>query len=133
MTSPVDASLPFASSLCGACYEVCPVAINIPEVLVEQRARSVENQKHYPERIVFGASGYMLRSPRRLAVAQRVASASRRAVGRGGGGRRLPPPPAARTAPPRAAAPPPAAVPGRGGRPPRRGPDPPRARAPPRP
>jgi len=92
MTSPVDASLPFASSLCGACYEVCPVAINIPEVLVEQRARAVENQKHYAERIVFGASGYVLRSPGRLAAAQRVASASRRVLGRRGRIRRLPPP-----------------------------------------
>jgi len=92
MTSPVDASLPFASSLCGACYEVCPVAINIPEVLVELRARAVENQKHYPERIVFGASGYVLRSPGRLAVAQRVASASRRMLGRRERIRRLPPP-----------------------------------------
>ena len=41
VTSEIDASLPYASSLCGACYEVCPVAINIPEVLVELRARSV--------------------------------------------------------------------------------------------
>ncbi len=31
-------SLPFASSLCGACYEVCPVKINIPEVLIDLRA-----------------------------------------------------------------------------------------------
>ena len=92
MTSPVDASLPFASSLCGACYEVCPVAINIPEVLVEQRARAVENQGHYSERIVFGTSGYVLRSPRRLAAAQRVASASRRVLGGRGRIRRLPPP-----------------------------------------
>ena len=30
-------SLPYASSLCGACYEVCPVKINIPEVLIELR------------------------------------------------------------------------------------------------
>ncbi|MFL5862526.1 MAG: LutB/LldF family L-lactate oxidation iron-sulfur protein [Solirubrobacteraceae bacterium] len=30
-------SLPYASSLCGACYEVCPVKINIPEVLVHLR------------------------------------------------------------------------------------------------
>jgi L-lactate dehydrogenase complex protein LldF len=92
ITSPVDASLPFASSLCGACYEVCPVAINIPEVLVEQRARVVENQKHYPERIVFGASGYVLRSPRWLGAAQRVASASRRVLGGRERIRRLPPP-----------------------------------------
>jgi len=32
-------SLPYASSLCGACYEVCPVKINIPEVLLELRSR----------------------------------------------------------------------------------------------
>ena len=35
-------SLPYASSLCGACYEVCPVKINIPEVLVYLRSRVVE-------------------------------------------------------------------------------------------
>ena len=31
-------SLPYASSLCGACYEVCPVKINIPEILIHLRA-----------------------------------------------------------------------------------------------
>jgi L-lactate dehydrogenase complex protein LldF len=36
-------SLPYASSLCGACYEVCPVKINIPEVLVHLRRRVVES------------------------------------------------------------------------------------------
>ena len=35
-------SLPYASSLCGACYEVCPVKINIPEILIHLRARIVE-------------------------------------------------------------------------------------------
>ena len=34
-------SLPYASSLCGACYEVCPVKINIPEVLVYLRGKLV--------------------------------------------------------------------------------------------
>ena len=38
------ASLPYASSLCGACYEVCPVAINIPEVLIHLRGRSGEER-----------------------------------------------------------------------------------------
>ncbi|HTB97933.1 MAG TPA: LutB/LldF family L-lactate oxidation iron-sulfur protein [Terracidiphilus sp.] len=38
-------SLPFASSLCGACYEVCPVKINIPEVLIELRARVVNQER----------------------------------------------------------------------------------------
>jgi L-lactate dehydrogenase complex protein LldF len=34
-------TLPYASSLCGACYDVCPVAINIPEVLVHLRGKVV--------------------------------------------------------------------------------------------
>jgi L-lactate dehydrogenase complex protein LldF len=38
-------SLPYASSLCGACYEVCPVKINIPEVLIHLRGRVVGEQK----------------------------------------------------------------------------------------
>ena len=32
-------SLPYASTLCGACYEVCPVKINIPEVLLHLRSQ----------------------------------------------------------------------------------------------
>lgn len=35
-------SLPYASSLCGACYEVCPVKINIPDVLVHLRGEDVD-------------------------------------------------------------------------------------------
>jgi L-lactate dehydrogenase complex protein LldF len=38
-------SLPFASSLCGACYEVCPVKINIPEVLIHLRGRVVREEQ----------------------------------------------------------------------------------------
>lgn len=37
-------TLPYASTLCGACYEACPVKINIPEVLLELRNR-VTNQE----------------------------------------------------------------------------------------
>jgi L-lactate dehydrogenase complex protein LldF len=37
-------SLPYASSLCGACYEVCPVKINIPEVLLELRSKVVKKE-----------------------------------------------------------------------------------------
>ncbi len=36
-------SLPYASSLCGACYEVCPVRINIPEILIHLRHRVVQH------------------------------------------------------------------------------------------
>ena len=43
-------SLPFASSLCGACYEVCPVKINIPEVLIELRAQVVDQERKQTQR-----------------------------------------------------------------------------------
>lgn len=39
-----NSSLPYASSLCGACFEVCPVKINFPEVLVHLRAKDVESK-----------------------------------------------------------------------------------------
>ena len=38
-------TLPWASSLCGACYEACPVKIDIPSVLVHLRARVVREEK----------------------------------------------------------------------------------------
>ena len=41
-------SLPYASSLCGACYEVCPVKINIPEVLLELRSQVVNQERRHP-------------------------------------------------------------------------------------
>ena len=37
-----DPWLPFASSLCGACAEVCPVKIDIPRILLELRGEAVE-------------------------------------------------------------------------------------------
>ena len=43
-------SLPYASSLCGACYEVCPVKINIPEVLIELRSQIVNQERGQPGR-----------------------------------------------------------------------------------
>jgi L-lactate dehydrogenase complex protein LldF len=93
--SPADASLPFASTLCGACYQVCPVAINIPEALVHLRAKVVDAKREKiisPERTVFHLSGLVLRSPRLLAGAQRAASRGGRLVARSGRIRRLPHP-----------------------------------------
>jgi len=95
LTDPVDASLPFASTLCGACYEVCPVAINIPEALVHLRAKVVDAKREKTfsaERVAFSLSGRVLRSPRLLGAAQRAAAASRKVVARKGRIRRLPPP-----------------------------------------
>ncbi len=44
-------SLPYASSLCGACYEVCPVKINIPEILLDLRAEVTDQERSQPRRI----------------------------------------------------------------------------------
>src|SRR5205823_14094180 len=40
-----EPGLPFASSLCGACAEVCPVKIDIPKILLELRSEVKETQK----------------------------------------------------------------------------------------
>jgi L-lactate dehydrogenase complex protein LldF len=43
--------LPSASSLCGACGEVCPVKIPIPDLLVRLRQESVDGDKLHPARV----------------------------------------------------------------------------------
>ncbi|WP_046468777.1 LutB/LldF family L-lactate oxidation iron-sulfur protein [Allosalinactinospora lopnorensis] len=73
----VDASLPYASSLCGACYEVCPVAIDIPEVLVHLREKVASGPGHRTEKAAMSATGWMFGGDRRLGLAQRVLSATR--------------------------------------------------------
>jgi L-lactate dehydrogenase complex protein LldF len=45
-------SLPFASSLCGACYEVCPVKINIPEILIDLRAQVTDQERRKGARLL---------------------------------------------------------------------------------
>ncbi|GAA3744165.1 L-lactate dehydrogenase complex protein LldF [Spinactinospora alkalitolerans] len=90
--SEIDASLPYASSLCGACYEVCPVAIDIPEVLVHLRERVTEGGGHAAERTAMAAAGWVLEDRRRLTLAQRAAAKARGLVPR-----RLPGPGAAWT------------------------------------
>jgi L-lactate dehydrogenase complex protein LldF len=44
----LGASLPFASTLCGACGDVCPVKIDIPGLLVHLRGRVVESRRERP-------------------------------------------------------------------------------------
>lgn len=80
-----NASLPFASTLCGACLEVCPVAIDIPSMLVHLRGRAVEyrqQQSRLPsgESVVMSSLGAAMSSPRRWNVALRLLSLSRRVV-----------------------------------------------------
>jgi L-lactate dehydrogenase complex protein LldF len=65
--------LPFASSLCGYCYEVCPVEINIPAVLVKLRHDSVLAARHRAQDAVFAAAGAAMRGRRRWTQALRLA------------------------------------------------------------
>ncbi|MFJ8647566.1 LutB/LldF family L-lactate oxidation iron-sulfur protein [Streptomyces sp. NPDC093546] len=80
-TSGIDASLPYASSLCGACYEVCPVAIDIPEVLVHLRERVAAQggKGHRLEKAAVRAATWLLDHPTVLAAGERLASATRHA------------------------------------------------------
>jgi L-lactate dehydrogenase complex protein LldF len=88
----LEASLPYASSLCGACYEVCPVAIDIPQVLVHLRERVVEGgpvtrggvrtvlkpaKGHAAERAAMRAAGWVFDHPRALRGGMRLASRTR--------------------------------------------------------
>lgn len=53
-------SLPYASSLCGACHEVCPVKINIPQILVHLRGRVVrEGHAGKGEALAMGVAARM--------------------------------------------------------------------------
>jgi len=65
-------SLPYASSLCGACYEVCPVKINIPEVLIHLRNKVVVQKGFSAEAVAMKAMAAIFRSERRFRAAQRL-------------------------------------------------------------
>jgi len=68
-------TLPWASSLCGACYEVCPVKIDIPTVLVHLRGRVVREagSRVSPERLAMDALRRIFLSRGRYEHAQRMA------------------------------------------------------------
>jgi L-lactate dehydrogenase complex protein LldF len=85
-------SLPFASSLCGACFDACPVAIDIPSMLVHLRGRVNEATGHTPESRAMAALAWTMRSPRRWTWALRAARIGRVLGRRRGSIRRLPPP-----------------------------------------
>src|SRR5689334_16840898 len=58
-----DSWLPFASSLCGACGEVCPVKIEIPNLLLELRADVQQAQSSGAERLAFRIYAWLARHP----------------------------------------------------------------------
>ena len=52
-----NASLPYASSLCGACFEVCPVEIDIPSALLELRHQKIEHNRPKFEGMIMSSMG----------------------------------------------------------------------------
>jgi L-lactate dehydrogenase complex protein LldF len=95
-------TLPYASSLCGACYDVCPVKIDIPSVLVHLRARHVDEARvnhRVPrsEAIAMSAAAWVMAGSGRFATAQRASRLGRPLGRRRGRISQLPPPLAAWT------------------------------------
>ena len=85
-------SLPYASSLCGACYEVCPVKINIPEVLIHLRGEVVRQKQDRagprvlpdPEETAMKFLAYVFGDHRRFERAQKLGRFGQRFVMRKG-------------------------------------------------
>ncbi len=84
-------SLPYASSLCGACYEACPVKINIPEILIHLRGEVVQNgDAPVSERMAMKAAAFALSDARRLSASQKLARIAQWPFEGGGVLRKLP-------------------------------------------
>ncbi|ACZ29922.1 iron-sulfur cluster binding protein [Xylanimonas cellulosilytica DSM 15894] len=87
-----NAALPFASTLCGACYDVCPVRIDIPSILVELRAREVDADRGRldPTAAAMKVASWAMSDAARFTAAERVASWTHRLGGADHMVRRLP-------------------------------------------
>ncbi|MHA3022284.1 LutB/LldF family L-lactate oxidation iron-sulfur protein [Mycobacterium sp. BMJ-28] len=75
-----NASLPYASSLCGACFEACPVLIDIPSILVHLRAEQVDRERGgIPggQDLAMKAAGWAMSSPGRFALAEKTLGVGR--------------------------------------------------------
>ncbi len=91
--------LPYASSLCGACREVCPVRINTPRMLLHLRRELTEGGTHLKgstsslaERLVMKALRLTMASPFMLAMATKLGRVFQWPLQRKGGLTMLPPP-----------------------------------------
>ena len=63
-----EPDLPFASSLCGACGEVCPVKIDIPKILLELRSdvkkAETRDKQNRLEKLSFRVFAWLMTHPR---------------------------------------------------------------------
>ena len=98
---PKAKDLPFASSLCGACREVCPIKINIPHMLLKLRTELTQGERGQRkvsvwERLLVQTWAWTVRSERSLAWTRRVAAFVQRPFTWKGRMRRIPVPPFSR-------------------------------------
>ena len=94
----VNASLPFASSLCGACFDACPVRIDIPHLLVQLRAAAVEAHRiPTAQDVAMRAAATAMSTPGRFRAAERLLGLGRLLGGTAGRITSLPGPGAAWT------------------------------------
>ncbi len=92
--------LPFASSLCGACREVCPVKINIPDLLLHLRGKAQElvpgegapkpRESALAERTAIRLWAWVMKRPRIYSLGARLARTGQRLFARQGWVRRFP-------------------------------------------
>ncbi|WP_328560087.1 lactate utilization protein B [Streptomyces coelicoflavus] len=87
-----NSSLPYASSLCGACFDACPVKIDIPSLLVELRHQHTERSGVTAEKLAMKAAATVMKRPKLFTAAQKAAGAGRVLAGRDGMFSHLPPP-----------------------------------------
>ncbi len=83
-------SLPYASTLCGACADVCPVAIDIPGILVHLRTKVVDSHRGdtvpKAEAVAMRAASWGMGDAGRMGLGERATGL----VGRFGRGRGMP-------------------------------------------
>ncbi|MEW2438391.1 lactate utilization protein B [Streptomyces caniferus] len=88
-----NSSLPYASSLCGACFDACPVKIDIPSLLVELRHQHTEESGSTAEGLAMKAAAAVMKRPKLFTAAQKAAGLGGRVLaGRDGTLSRLPAP-----------------------------------------
>lgn len=80
----LEQSLPYASTLCGACFDVCPVRIEIPDLLVHLRTQVVDDHRGgipTPEAAAMKAGAWTFAKAGRFAKAQNAATGVGRLLG----------------------------------------------------
>ena len=90
--------LPYASTLCGACRDVCPVKIDLPKLLLRLRQREVEGDpgsersSTWMERMLMGRWSNTVKTREAMERSARLGRLLQRPVKRGGRIRRIPVP-----------------------------------------